>query len=563
MTGDRCRINCVYTNMQVWGVVLLLSVAVSGHVSCGVTSSWEEEHYTAVHASRRLQSDFVPIRNDTYAPLRMTAFYELSAFNSSIQSLIESVYLPGAMKWFSQILSVKSLLNGLKVNKEYCGSNVKVPYPHQILGVRTDLILYVIAKTYEGETWLTRAGACYFDPVTGVPLAGVIEYNTQGTWEDVPTNIALHRHSLAHILGFSYNLFMDFTIRDIPYTMPIFLAKVRNKVATFLATPEVKKEGIAAFGYQGLDGIELEDQGGPGTHLSHWEKRIMMNDFMTASISTDTIYSRISLAVFKDSGWYQVNDSYGDPVGYGAGAGYGYFFSNCIVAGTPLFSGFCSDVDHTHYCSRYHTHKAYCNVKNYNYSLDFTYFSNSVTGGADMFSDYCPYFVPFANGDCRNTGSVPTFLNTEKYGEIVGADSMCFTGTYQTVNTPGSEALHPHSGCHKVTCNANDGALVEFSDGKQVRCPLTGGSVSIAGYIGDFICPDYATLCSSRPCVNSCYGNGVCAQGNCICDAGYTGGDCSLRCHSSCSTCSNESNSGCLVCSEGKTLQGTPPSACV
>ncbi|RVE40307.1 hypothetical protein evm_015043, partial [Chilo suppressalis] len=41
-----------------------------------------------------------------------------------------------------------------------------------------------------------------------------------------------------------------------------------------VVTPRVLKEVREHFNCSELEGAELEDQGGDGTHLTHWEKRV-------------------------------------------------------------------------------------------------------------------------------------------------------------------------------------------------------------------------------------------------------------------------------------------------
>lgn len=41
-----------------------------------------------------------------------------------------------------------------------------------------------------------------------------------------------------------------------------------------MVTPRVRKEAILHFGCKDLEGAELENQGGEGTALTHWEKRL-------------------------------------------------------------------------------------------------------------------------------------------------------------------------------------------------------------------------------------------------------------------------------------------------
>lgn len=42
-----------------------------------------------------------------------------------------------------------------------------------------------------------------------------------------------------------------------------------------MVTPRVAKEVREHFNCQKLEGAELEDQGGEGTALTHWEKRVL------------------------------------------------------------------------------------------------------------------------------------------------------------------------------------------------------------------------------------------------------------------------------------------------
>ena len=49
---------------------------------------------------------------------------------------------------------------------------------------------------------------------------------------------------------------------------------VLNRTVHIMVTPRVLEEVRNHFGCAELQGAELEDQGGDGTALTHWEKRI-------------------------------------------------------------------------------------------------------------------------------------------------------------------------------------------------------------------------------------------------------------------------------------------------
>lgn len=48
-----------------------------------------------------------------------------------------------------------------------------------------------------------------------------------------------------------------------------------NRTLDMMVTPRVTKEIRDHFSCQKLEGAELEDQGGEGTALTHWEKRVL------------------------------------------------------------------------------------------------------------------------------------------------------------------------------------------------------------------------------------------------------------------------------------------------
>ena len=86
-------------------------------------------------------------------------------------------------------------------------------------------------------------------------------------------------HEVAHVLAFNDDHFPFFVQADGSYfANPMVSRTLRGRAATILATPKVIEKARAAFNCSSLEGVELENQG--GTALAHWEKRIMLNDFM-------------------------------------------------------------------------------------------------------------------------------------------------------------------------------------------------------------------------------------------------------------------------------------------
>lgn len=61
------------------------------------------------------------------------------------------------------------------------------------------------------------------------------------------------------------------------------------------------------FGCTTMTFVLLEDDGGSGTQLGHWEKKILGNEIMTGVMSGYPVTSKITLGLMEDIGWYQVN----------------------------------------------------------------------------------------------------------------------------------------------------------------------------------------------------------------------------------------------------------------
>ncbi|MGH0148516.1 UNVERIFIED_CONTAM: hypothetical protein FKN15_013166 [Acipenser sinensis] len=78
-----------------------------------------------------------------------------------------------------------------------------------------------------------------------------------------------------------------------------------------------------------LEGMELENQGGLGTELNHWEKRLLENEAMTGSHTQNRVFSRITLAIMEDTGWYRANYSMAERLDWGRGMGCDFVMKSC------------------------------------------------------------------------------------------------------------------------------------------------------------------------------------------------------------------------------------------
>ncbi|GBP23418.1 Leishmanolysin-like peptidase [Eumeta japonica] len=92
------------------------------------------------------------------------------------------------------------------------------------------------------------------------------------------------------------------------------------------ARPEVVREH---FNCSTLEGAELEDQGGDGTAITHWEKRVFENEAMTGTHTQNSVFSRITFALMEDTGWYRADYSHAQDLDWGRGLGCGFAAQSC------------------------------------------------------------------------------------------------------------------------------------------------------------------------------------------------------------------------------------------
>ncbi|EUB63819.1 Leishmanolysin-like peptidase [Echinococcus granulosus] len=78
-----------------------------------------------------------------------------------------------------------------------------------------------------------------------------------------------------------------------------------------------------------LEGVELENQGGVGVSLSHWEMRILGNELMTATYTNVFRLSNLTLAFLEDTGWYLPNYSLAEHLAWGAKRGCVFSTASC------------------------------------------------------------------------------------------------------------------------------------------------------------------------------------------------------------------------------------------
>lgn len=112
---------------------------------------------------------------------------------------------------------------------------------------------------------------------------------------------------MTHILGFSSALFPLY-----PSGNPFVIV---NDVQ-YVTSPKIIKQAIAYFNCSNPIGIPLQDQD-IAVNSSHFERKVLGNEFMIAISKKQAFISRFTLALLDSSGWYDVNYTFAQPTGWG------------------------------------------------------------------------------------------------------------------------------------------------------------------------------------------------------------------------------------------------------
>lgn len=306
---------------------------------------------------------------------------------------------------------------------------------------------------------------------------------------------------------------------------------VRHNVL-LMVTPRVKEEAQKHFSCSTLEGAELENQGGEGTELAHWEKRLFGNEGMAGIFTQNSVFSRLTLALMEDTGWYQVNYDMAEPLQWGKNLGCLFAKNSCGAwmkakkdVGESI-SPFCDTTeeqsDGKTSCSADRTSVAKCNLVEYTGSLPVEYqniLNGSIHGvvgtegqygGNVALADYCPFYQGFTwtkeRKDIRSSSCISHHNNPELDKnhalESYGSTSACFEQTGKWTRTKCGvrwTASIWGSGCYRYTCEQDSLKIVIA--GYKFKCFHEGQLIDVAVqekgwlYRGLLVCPSCQEIC--------------------------------------------------------------------
>lgn len=440
-----------------------------------------------------------------------------------------------------------------------------------------DFVLYVSSlqtRHCEETKAVAYASYCQQEHSLDRPIAGfanICPNELQDDSRHYPSLLATMKHEIFHALGFSAGLYAFYrdhlgrplTTRD-TFGLPRYnnvtnLYQWSNRVVKtieredwetmhgsmkheiqMIVTPRVKREVRRHFRCSSLEGAEIENQGPAGTKWTHWEKRLFENEAMTGTYTQNPVFSRITLGLMEDTGWYKVNYKTSEDLDWGKKLGCLFAKRSCRSwMKTRLNKNespvpFCFQTKQTPLHTRC-THSkdaiALCNLQKYSKSLptEYQYFNHLTThdspkhfrvikdtkmfGGSVRLADYCPFYQKFtlkkSPGNTRETSCVisengPSYF--ENYAlESYGKESKCVEQARQWTAQKGQVTrtmLDWGSGCYKYSC-ANNRLYIVVGE-KRYVCPKQHHIVHINGTLdkwfisGSLRCPSCEELCSGR-----------------------------------------------------------------
>uniref|UniRef100_A0A0N4ZY23 Leishmanolysin-like peptidase n=1 Tax=Parastrongyloides trichosuri TaxID=131310 RepID=A0A0N4ZY23_PARTI len=393
-----------------------------------------------------------------------------------------------------------------------------------------DFLLYVSVvssvKCKNNDT-IAYAAHCQQEAQFDRPIAGHVNICPKALsthLHDQEILISTIKHEILHALGFAHGLFAfyrnddgtprtkrnrhnrplslnkekgyfdwdDNTIKTIIrndwWTPTGYIEREINMVVTERVVEEVRKH----FDCPILEGAELEDQGGLGTSLTHWEKRIFENEAMTGTHTQNPVYSRITLALMEDTGWYRANYDVAEELHWGHKLGCNFTMESCgkwindRIERKKSVAPFCVEVKHDGRmslaqtrCTDQRDSVALCNLVPYKHQIPEKYrnfkklrnIDNSEVsyfGGSVELADFCPYTQEFEWKDnfddsgnrirrdsrCELHSNAPNSIHNTLL-EVYGHESQCFDFNHHWARKKCDERLpfyQSMAGCYEYKC---------------------------------------------------------------------------------------------------------------
>ena len=368
-------------------------------------------------------------------------------------------------------------------------SSIGSGYPNYLKD--NDVIIFPSFNSQLDNDEISSGKLCLTHGSRPRPTAGLLLINPNFNFNLKNSDFFLKNkffHEITHILVFDQNL-----LRQLGMT-------TYKKGRTYVTSTKVLSKAKQHFNCQSITGIPLEDQvylgNDPG---SHWDARYMLGDYMLPTFYSDMVLSDITLALFEDTKYYEVDYYSGGLFKFGKNKGCDFINKNCVVNQKPLFNEFCSS-SQTNLCTHSKLTKANCIINDYiNYNItipsQYRYYDNPNHGGF-FYADFCPVPDSTFSGDnyFSNNCKIGTSNYPSEYGEEMSDTSFCFVSSL----TPANYNITTRSMCYKAECNKDTKQIVVHVGTSTYICPTEGGITSGGNYKGYITCPKYYDICDTE-----------------------------------------------------------------
>lgn len=371
-------------------------------------------------------------------------------------------------------------------------------------GVTADILIIPLIVPQEelGENVIAAAGTCGVSlKLNNRPTIGIVYLGSKISFEKKNSMIyASHvlLHELTHVLVFSPSLFRFF-----PNQPAYKSVSWHGQKRVLVVTPKVVEVARKHYGCDTLEGVQLEDQGGQGSALSHWESRIMLGDYMISTDFGERAISEITLALFEDSGWYTVNYNLtGGLFKFGKNEGCQFLDNLCIINEQSYFPReFCTE-PRANRCMTGQTSKGFCYlVTGLNIPSQYQYFKDHTKGGFQP-ADYCPVVFPntisskssYFGSHCKlgEKNTLPQSL-----GDYLGNNSVCIESSLTKKNdiTVSEYKGKITAKCHNIECDYKTRSFSINVTNVLFVCSQKGMILTHNDFDGQLPCPDFERVC--------------------------------------------------------------------
>ncbi|RNC32649.1 GP63 group I member a protein [Trypanosoma cruzi] len=297
------------------------------------------------------------------------------------KSIILKSLVPRALKIHTDRLLVEPLTGRVIVPEFLSGACAQftIPSSHRTVGVfGADMYLYVAAAPIKASA-LAWATTCLKLP-DGRPIFGVVNYGPSSV-TDSEDGVRVVAHEIAHALGFAVEI-----MRKLNMLKEVKGVRGKAKVPQ-VSSPKTAEKTREHFNCVSATSVELEDEGGEGTALSHWKRRNAKDELM-AGHSGIGYYTSLTMAALEDTGLYKANWGMEEPMSWGNNSGCALLKEKSVMNGVTKYPEmFCTAETTLISCTSDRLELGHCTIELYDAPLppQYQYFSNPKLGGSPGF----------------------------------------------------------------------------------------------------------------------------------------------------------------------------------